>query len=482
MNKTKTAAKGGMENKEPVVLSRGEHSISRKDLDPDALKVLYRLYRNGFKAYLVGGAVRDILLGRKPKDFDVVTDAHPGQVKKLFSNCMLIGRRFRLAHIRFRGGKVVEVATFRKEPEPGEAHDEPEMPAHEENLPGEDHLAADHLAAEQAGEEQTHEEHAHEARPRGKRAHADHTISFGTPVEDAFRRDLTINGLFYDISNFSIIDYVGGLEDIDRKRVCVIGNPHERYVEDPVRMWRVLRHASRLSFTIEDETSQAILQDRDLLCSCSGARLFEELNKDLASGHLGPVLESLHKYGLLAKLFGKAGQTLQDDPEAWAALRKNLDFVDEQVRTGEPLPSEIVLTLIFWPWAAGVLGEGVREGRDVHDVLHDELQDAGIIITIPKTLKASIVQTVTIVERMFIAMETGKMRWSLKKRSHYKDASFVFPLLYKGEMTDMADPFGRMFREEHPTSSGPSTKKRPRWRGRRRGKGKGAGGEQSPAT
>jgi poly(A) polymerase len=459
MNKMKTAAKGEMETKEPVVLSRAEHSISRGDLDPDALKVLYRLYRNGFKAYLVGGAVRDLLVGKRPKDFDVVTDAHPGQVKKLFSNCLLIGRRFRLAHIRFKGGKVIEVATFRKEPEAGQ-EPEPEVPA-----PREDH----------SPEEQARDEHAH-----AKHAHGDHNISFGTPREDAFRRDITINGLFYDIANFTIIDYVGGLEDISLKRVCVIGNPHERYVEDPVRMWRVLRHAARLGFSIEDETARAIAHDRDLLCSCSGARLFEELNKDLSSGYLGPVFQALHDNGLLANLFGKIGQTLQDDPEAWNALRRNLDYVDAQVLNRKPLASEVLLTFLFWPWASGVLGKGVHEGRDVLDILHDEIQEAGVIITIPKALKASIVQMLSIVERMFIAMETGRMRWSLRKRSHYKDASAIFSLLYKGEMADMADPFGSMFREAHPASSGPWNKKRPRWRGRRRRKGQGAGQDQAP--
>jgi len=455
MTKTKTAAPCGKESREPVVLSRAEHAISRRDVDPDALKVLYRLYRNGFTAYMVGGAVRDLLVGRTPKDFDVVTDAHPGQVKKLFSNCMLIGRRFRLAHIRFRGGKVIEVATFRKEPEP-------EMePEHEARDPGEPEDL--------------------EAQGQAKHARTDNN-SFGTPCEDAFRRDLTINALFYDISNFSIIDYVGGLEDIDQKRVCVIGNPHERYIEDPVRMWRVLRHAARLGFTIEGETARAIRLDRDLLCSCSGARLFEELNKDLSSGHVGPVFQALYDYGLLAVLFGKVGRVLQEAPGTWEALRRNLDVADARVRAGLPFPSEIVLSLLFWPWAEKVLSAGAGEGRDVHDALHDELQEAGLIVTIPKVMKASIVQTVTIVERMFIAMETGRMRWSLRKRSHYRDASFVFPLLFSGELSESPDPFGGMFREAHPSSSGPWNKKRSRWRGRRRRTGRGTGTGQTPSA
>jgi len=414
MNKKKTAKSQGMENNEPVVLTRSEHPISRKDIDPDALKVLYRLYRNGFKAYLVGGAVRDLLIGKKPKDFDVVTDARPGQVKKLFANCMLIGRRFRLAHIRFKGGKIIEVATFRKEPEAAEA---------EETV--------------------------------------DPNNSFGTPREDAFRRDVTINGLYYDIADFSIIDYVGGLDDMKKHRVCVIGDPHERYEEDPVRIWRVIRHTARLNFTIEEETSRAIEHDKELLCTCSGARMFEELNKDLLSGYAAPVFELLHRYGVLPCLLGKIGKSMQDDPGAWEILLRNLRVVDSRLKSGDALSQDIVLTLLFWPWAEKVLKDERNLGKDMLPVLSDELIVAGMSITIPKALKASVIQTVCIAERMIAAMETGRMRWSLKKRSRYLDASIVFSLLYKGEVIESKDPFGSIFREKYPDSSGPRRKRRP---------------------
>lgn len=424
MNKMKTAKPQGMENNEPVVLTRAEHPISRKDIDPDALKVLYRLYRKGFKAYLVGGAVRDLLVGKKPKDFDVVTDARPGQVKKLFANCMLIGRRFRLAHIRFKGGNIIEVATFRKEPE----------------------------------------EEAEES--------VDPNNSFGTPREDAFRRDVTINALFYDIADFSIIDYVGGLEDMKKQRVCMIGDPHERYVEDPVRIWRVLRHAARLNFTIEEETGRAIERDRELLCTCSGARMFEELNKDLLSGFAGPVFELLHKYGVLPCLFGKIGKAMQDEPGAWEILTKNLRVVDSRIRSGNGLSPDIVLTLLFWPWAEQVLKEEGDQGKDMLTLLSDELIASGMSITIPKALKASIIQTICIAERMLAAMGTGRMRWSLKKRSRYPDASIVFSLLYKGEVVEARDPFDRIFREQYPDASGPRRKRRPSRRRFNRGRDK----------
>lgn len=413
MNRMKASAHQGTENSDPAVLTRAKHPISRKDIDPDALKVLYRLYRNGFKAYLVGGAVRDLLLGKKPKDFDIVTDAHPGQVKKLFGNCLLIGRRFRLAHIRFKGGKIIEVATFRKEPE-GESAAEP-----------------------------------------------DQNNSFGTPSEDAFRRDLTINALFYDIADFSIIDYVGGLKDMEKHRVCIIGNPHVRYVEDPVRIWRVLRHAARLGFTIEEETARAIEHDRELLCACSGARLFEELNKDLTSGFIRPVFEMLHRYGVLQILFGKAGRVLQDEPEAWSTLAHNLSAVDSFTSSGKKFPYEGILALMFWPWAEKVLRDEAKEGRDILNILHSELLETEMAVTIPKTLKAGITQIIYIVDRMFLALRTGRMRWSLKKRSRYLDASLVFSLLYKGEMIDAKDPFSRIFNDLCPAASDVRKKRRP---------------------
>lgn len=413
-----------MEGRAPVVLKRADHPISRRDIDPDALKVLYRLYRNGFKAYLVGGAVRDLLMGKRPKDFDVVTDARPGQVKKLFANCMLIGRRFRLAHIRFKGGKIIEVATFRKEPDAQCAENES----------------------------------------------IDPNTSFGTPEQDAFRRDITINALFYDIADFSIIDYVGGLDDLNKGIVRMIGSPHNRYVEDPVRMWRVLRHAARLGFSIEEETSREIMLHRELLCSCSGARMFEELNKDIASGHLGGVMALFREYGMLPSLFGKIGSFLQENAGAWDTLLPLLKVVDERARAGSPLSNESTLTIMFWPWAEQILQSGAPPGGDKMKMLQDVLFDSGMAVTIPKAMKAGITQTACIVERMLYAMQSGRMKWSLKKRSRYADASVVFSVITAGRADKEKDPFSRIFREAHHEAQGRRKKKRPsrsRWRRRR---------------
>jgi poly(A) polymerase len=403
-----------MENKEPVVLKRSEHPISRSKIDPDALKVLYRLYRNGFTSYLVGGAVRDILLGKKPKDFDVVTDARPGQVKKLFGNCMLIGRRFRLAHIRFKGGKIIEVATFRKEPQ--------ETVESEETM--------------------------------------DPNTSFGTPQEDAFRRDLTINGLFYDISSFTIIDYVDGLKDLRDGTVRMIGDPHERYVEDPVRMWRVLRHAARLDFSIETRTAREIELHRELLCACSGARLYEELNKDIDSGFFFAVLRLFRDYGVLSCLMGKAGSFLQENTGAFDTLGALVGAADNRARSGKPLSREAVLSLMLWPWADQLIQDRQAAGDDRIKAMHDALLDAGMTVTIPKAMKANIVQILYIVERMRAAMESGRMRWSLRKRSRYPDASVVFSVISGRGVTDAQDPFAKIFREAHPEARGARGKRR----------------------
>src|SRR3981081_2493275 len=210
----------------PRIIPRAEHPISRRDIDPDALKVLYRLRDYDHVAYLVGGSVRDLLLGRRPKDFDIGTSAHPYQVKNLFRNCWIIGRRFRLAHVKF-GTKVVEVATFRRQVAAGEEVVQDGVPAPDPNTPEGEHLI-----------------------------HHDNT--FGTPEEDAFRRDFTINALAYDIATFSIIDYVGGLDDLRAGVVRSIGNPEERVREDPVRMLRAIGIAARLDFSIEPSLLRAI--------------------------------------------------------------------------------------------------------------------------------------------------------------------------------------------------------------------------------
>jgi poly(A) polymerase len=301
----------------PVVVPRAEHAISRKQIDPDALKVLYRLHQNNFAAYLVGGSVRDLLLGRRPKDFDIGTDAHPYQVKRLFKNCWIIGRRFRLAHVRF-GPKTIEVATFRRQ-----------LTAAELAIPEEPH---DGIPLEHAGH-------------HDRMLHRDNT--FGTPEEDAFRRDFTVNALFYDIADFSIIDFTGGLQDLDERVIRCIGDPTERFQEDPVRMIRAVSMASRLDFTIDPPIDTAITAHRGELAHSAPARLVEEIYKLLRAGSAEKAFRMLADRRLLEpiapELQKRASEGLWRSLAALDTYRRQFD------ETPETLTNAVLLGTLLVP-------------------------------------------------------------------------------------------------------------------------------------
>jgi poly(A) polymerase len=295
----------------PVVVPRAEHAVSRKQIDPDALKVLYRLHQNNYAAYLVGGSVRDLLLGRRPKDFDVGTNAHPYQVKRLFRNCWIIGRRFRLAHVRF-GVKTIEVATFRRQLSAAElaAPDEP----------------GEGIVVDELGD-------------IDRMIHRDNT--FGTPEEDAFRRDFTVNALFYDIADFSIIDFTGGLRDLEARVIRSIGDPTERFQEDPVRMIRAVSMASRLDFSIDPPIDAAIATHRDYLARSAPARLIEEIYKLLRAGAAEKAFRMLAERRLLEpiapEMQRRAGDTL------W----KSLGALDRYRRQFEETPETLTNPLLL---------------------------------------------------------------------------------------------------------------------------------------
>ena len=277
----------------PVIVPRAEHPISRRDIDADALKVLQRLNEGGYTAYLVGGSVRDLLLSRRPKDFDIGTSAHPYQIKKLFRNCWIIGRRFRLAHVRF-GTKAIEVATFRKN-----------IPAGSEGEPSEAAVADSDLLIK-------------------------HDNTFGTPEEDAFRRDFTINALFYDIATFSIIDYVGGLHDLKDGLIRSIGDPNDRFQEDPVRMMRAIVMSSRLGFRLDEPVVKAIARHRSLIATSSPARLIEEYYKILRSGAAEQTFRALAEHRLLEPITpeiqrGAKNQALWDGLAALDLYRRGFE-------------------------------------------------------------------------------------------------------------------------------------------------------------
>jgi poly(A) polymerase len=301
----------------PVVVPRAEHAISRKQIDPDALKVLYRLHQNNFAAYLVGGSVRDLLLGRRPKDFDIGTDAHPYQVKRLFKNCWIIGRRFRLAHVRF-GPKTIEVATFRRQ-----------LTAAELAVPEEPHEG---IPLEHAGH-------------HDRMLHRDNT--FGTPEEDAFRRDFTVNALFYDIADFSIIDFTGGLRDLDERVIRCIGDPTERFQEDPVRMIRAVSMASRLDFTIDPPIDAAIAAHRGELARSAPARLVEEIYKLLRAGSAEKAFRMLADRRLLEPI--APGLQKRASEGLWRSLAAVDTYRRQFDETPETLTNAVLLGTLLVP-------------------------------------------------------------------------------------------------------------------------------------
>jgi poly(A) polymerase len=404
---------------QPVIVRRPGHPISRQDVDPDALKIIYRLHRLGFTAYLTGGAVRDLLLGRPAKDFDVVTDARPGQIKKRFARAFIIGRRFRLAHVHFQGGKYIEVATFRRISDQAAR----ETPA-EENVP---------------------------------------VHPYGTAEEDAFRRDITINALYYDPIEDAVIDYVGGLEDIARRTVRVIGDPAERFTEDPVRIWRVLRYSARLGFSVEASVEREIPGHAHLIAVSSGARLYEELNKDLAK-ETRPVVETLRRYGLLKSIIGKAGEAYETDDALFARLLSLLDSADRVRAAGTPLAVEEMYALLFWPWLQPLLEQ---TGVDHHHVLSEAFREAGMKVNIPRNLRADASQVLIVVAAMDQALQTGRMRWSLARRAHFSPAERVYFLIFKGRLPERGESFEALFREAFPAGGTGVRRRRRRRRPRR---------------
>ncbi len=340
---------------EPTVVPRSEHGISRRDIDPDALKVLYRLHEHNYVAYLVGGSVRDLLLQRRPKDYDIGTSAHPHQVKKLFRNCWIIGRRFRLAHVKF-GAKTIEVATFRRQVDPTgltpEAEKALEMPGDAPPEPG--MLEID---------EETGDTLELEPVRRPRRRAEDHLIhrdnTYGTPEEDAFRRDFTVNALFYDIGTFSIIDYAGGLRDLDARLIRSIGEPEVRFLEDPVRMLRAVVLAARLEFTIDDESLDAIEHHKHEIARSAPPRLLEEYYKILRSGHAAEAFRQLSGTGLLREITPE----LEEAPdEFWHALESIDRYREGFDSAPESLTNAILAGTLLHP--LGLVGRRTRFHAD----------------------------------------------------------------------------------------------------------------------
>ena len=307
------------------VITRDAHAISRKDISPNALRVLYKLREGGFDAYLVGGAVRDLLIGGHPKDFDVATSATPDQVRSLFRNCRLIGRRFRLAHIMF-GQEIIEVATFRANSDDG------------------------------SGDRETED---------GGRLLRDNV--YGTIEDDAVRRDFTANALYYTVDDFSVRDYVGGFEDVNARVLKLIGDPDSRYREDPVRMLRAIRLAAKLNFRIDESAAEPISRLAGLVSDAPPARLFDECLKMFLSGHAEKSFLGLETHGLLNVLFPETAKALSTNSSG--ALRtmvlQALRNTDERIAEGKPVTPAFLFAALLWPAYCRELAILQKTGVDV---------------------------------------------------------------------------------------------------------------------
>ena len=302
---------------QPVIVPRADHPISRSNISSSALRVLYRLREGGYQAFLVGGAVRDLLLGISPKDFDIATDAHPEQVRKLFRNCRLIGRRFHLAHVRF-GQEIVEVATFRAahtEVDEDHAVDEPGMRVQDEH----GRILRDNL--------------------------------YGSIEEDVWRRDFTANALYYNIEDYSIWDYVGGVPDAQARVLRLIGDPETRYREDPVRMLRAARFAAKLGFTLAPGTEAPVPKLAYLLDGVPPARLFDEAMKLMLAGSAGASCNLLARLGLLSHLMPDVVAAVNEAPDSPAArlVQLGLAGTDDRVREGKSVTPTFLFAVLLWP-------------------------------------------------------------------------------------------------------------------------------------
>lgn len=366
----------------PQIIPRAKHTISRKHINPNALKVLYRLNSGGYKAYLVGGCVRDLLLDYKPKDFDIATDARPEEIQRLFRNCRLIGKRFRLAHIIF-GKEIIEVATFR---------------THHKNA--------------------THEQHAKMQQGMIIRDNV-----FGEIEDDAWRRDFSINALYYDIADFSVVDYVNGMHDIQHKILRIMGNPEERYHEDPVRLLRAVRIMGKLDLKISQETERPIVPLRHLLQQVSPARLFTEVVKFFQEGKTLATFHLLQKYHLFAELFPETAAHLKN-PSAQLLLEKALAASDQRKREEKSISPAFLFAVFLWHPVSAHTTKNKSSGMPayiacenaIHHVFKKQLER----LTIPKNMLA-IVREVCLLQHRF-EQRQGKRPLRLMASQRFRHA------------------------------------------------------------
>ncbi len=416
---------------EPTIIPRSEHPISRKDIDREALKVMYRLRDAGHIAYLVGGGVRDLLLGNRPKDFDISTDARPGQLRKIFRNSRIIGRRFRLVQVFFKGGKVIEVSTFRTRSEYDDKTEDTAV------LPSNN--------------------------------------TFGTPAEDAFRRDLTINALFYEIENFTVIDYTGGMEDLRNGVIRLIGNPRLRITHDPVRTMRVIRHAARNDFSIETETWAATKELCHLLDLCPVSRLRDELFKDLKGTTVERWLRLAVDSGVFHRLFPCYRDMLPADGQSMRLLLRLGAIIDRFHRQQpESLPEPMLLALILLPYAIKRLdllterkgAEFFAYSRQVRAALDDLLVRLNIKRMDKEVITGLLVNVITFEKHS----HRGSWPKKLQRKSYFEQGLQFFQLYREGAGGQKAEVIplpAKKARRKKQQSTTPQEAKKPAKTGRK---------------
>jgi len=467
----------------PRIISRSEHTVSRKWISHNAVRVLYKLKERGYHAYLVGGGVRDLLLGREPKDFDIATNARPNEIKKIFHNCRLIGRRFRLAHIHFHD-EIIEVATFRSnitedlEAKVKAGISEPQPPLKGEPVP----------VAQAAPEAPV--------RPRPPRMlkTEDGMILrdnvFGTPEQDAIRRDFTVNALFYNIADFSVIDYVGGMADLRQGLIRLIGDPATRFTEDPVRMVRAVRFAATLGFEIEENTYRALLELRDKVALASPARMYEEVLKLFLLGEGEKTYQLLRKTGLFGVIFPRLNEWVDTEadgfPHTWVG--KALEWVDACVQAGRKVEPHILFGLMFGQYIEEKAAEhrtaGAAALEAVTRAVAEALSDQARLVQIPKKVGLPM-RDMYWNQQRFEKREGKNPRYFLR-RPGFADA-FEY-LRFSSETTGERmglRAWWRKFIKAHPPGPGEEKelqknaerKARPKRRRRRGGKGRQEGGK-----
>ena len=386
----------------PEVLGPRQHSLQRGQFSRNAVNVVERLQKAGYQAYLVGGCVRDLLIGVQPKDFDVATSATPEQVRAEFRNARVIGRRFKLAHVHF-GREIIEVATFRSNHPQGDDDED-------------SHLAARHESG---------------------RILRDNV--YGTQESDAQRRDFTINALYFDVSGERVLDYAHGVHDIRNRLIRLIGDPEQRYLEDPVRMLRAVRFAAKLDFDIEPHSAAPIRRLAPMLRDIPAARLFDEVLKLFLSGYAEYTFELLVEYDLFAPLFPASAKALEQNPEyAGKLIRQALANTDERIEQGKPVTPAFLFAALLWPAlparAAHLQARGMPPIPAMQEAAHDVISEQCKRIAVPKRFTLPIREIWDMQERL--PRRQGKRADMLLENPRFR-AGYDFLLLREeaGEQT-----------------------------------------------